>query len=137
MIQRIQTLWLLAASACGFVTVKVPFYIGSIGNAPAEELSPMTNNNMLLLVLTIAMALLALFDIFLYKNRDQQLKISIIALLMSLVNLILYFTQIRKYTTGGISLWCLFAFVIPVLLFLAARSIYKDEKMVKSLDRLR
>jgi len=75
--------------------------------------------------------------IFLYKNRRLQLRLTVVALFIAVINVLLYFTQLKKYTSGNISLTAIFALAIPLLLFLAARGIWKDEKLVKSLDRLR
>ncbi|GAC1439338.1 MAG: DUF4293 domain-containing protein [Sediminibacterium sp.] len=135
MIQRIQTLWLLLASCCGFASLKLPFYIGSIGNAPAEAFTAMTY--VLILVLTIAAAVVALVDIFLYQNRPLQLKIGVAGLGAGILVIVLYFLQIKKYDTGGIALSSVFSFAVPVFFLLAIRSIYKDHKLVKSIDRLR
>ena len=65
------------------------------------------------------------------------MRLTVAALFISAINVILYFTQLKKYTSGNIALTAVFALAIPLLLFLAARGIWKDEKLVKSLDRLR
>jgi hypothetical protein len=54
-----------------------------------------------------------------------------------LVLLVVYFLQIQKFETGTVALWCLFTIMIPIFLFFAARGIWKDQKLIKSLDRLR
>lgn len=135
MIQRIQTLWLLAASFCGFATLKLPFYIGSIGNAPAEPFTAMSN--ILILVLSIAAAIVALVDVFLYKNRSLQIKMGLAGLGLSILTLVLYFLYTKKFDTGGMALYAVFSFAAPVFFLLALRGIYKDDKLVKSIDRLR
>ena len=56
---------------------------------------------------------------------------------LSVINIILYFTELKKFVSGNVSLTALFAFAIPIFLVLAVNGIYKDEKLVKSLDRLR
>lgn len=135
MIQRIQTIWLIAAAACAFLTLKLPFYIGSIGATPAADLN--ATSNTLIMILTVAAAVLALLTVFLYKNRSLQLKLVFAGMIISIVNIVLYVLQVRKYDTGGIALFCVFTFAIPVFFILASRGIYKDEKLVKGLDRLR
>ncbi len=135
MIQRIQTIWLLLASACGFASLKFPFYIGSIGTAPAADLTAMSNT--LLMILTVAAAIVALVTIFLYNNRKLQIKIGAAGLSASLLAIVLYFVEIKNYASGGIALFCVFAFAVPVFYIMALRGIYKDEKLVKSSDRLR
>ena len=51
----------------------------------------------------------------------------------------LFFMQTKKFAPGqgNFSLSAIFALVIPILLIVAMRGIRKDEKLVKSLDRLR
>ncbi|NCT94018.1 MAG: DUF4293 domain-containing protein [Chitinophagaceae bacterium] len=135
MIQRIQTLWLLLASVCGFATLRLPFYVGSTGTNPAESFTAMSG--IFILILTIAAAIVALVDIFLYKNRPLQLKLGFAGLAASIVILVLYFMAIRQYDAGALTLYSVAAFAVPVFYVLAIRGIYKDEKLVKSLDRLR
>lgn len=135
MIQRVQSLWLLAASICGFATLKMPYYVGSIGTAPAEEFSAMSN--ILLLILTIAAAIVALVNIFLYNNRPLQLKIAFAGMGISLLNLVLYFVYTQKYDTGATALSAVFCYAVPVFFLMAIIGINKDEKLVKSVDRLR
>ncbi len=139
MIQRIQSLWLLAATACAALTFKFTFYSG---NKPGKDNMPAFENltassNMFLLILTAILVTSCLIIIFLYRERKKQLRFTVLAILLSIINLVLYFSQLKKFTDGNISLTAVLAFAIPVLLFFAARGIWKDEKLVKSLDRLR
>lgn len=135
MIQRIQSIWLLLAAACGFTTLVASFYIGSSGTLPVEHFTAKTNN--WLLIYTVIAATLSAVTIFLYKNRPLQIKLSLAALGISILNIAIYFISIKKYTSGGIALESVAAFAIPIFLLLAIRAIWKDEKLVKSTDRLR
>ncbi len=135
MIQRIQTVWLILASAFGFISLKTSFFIGSISTEPASHLNAMSN--MLLMIITIVAATVAFVSVFLFKNRPIQFKLVLSALALNLLILILYFAEMRKYTLGGLALWSVFVFAVPVLLIMAAVGIYKDDKLVKSVDRLR
>lgn len=135
MLQRIQTIWLLAASACGFISLKTAFFIGSIGTATASNLTAMSN--LLLMIITIVAATLSLVAIFLYKNRGLQLKMVMVAIGLSVLTLVLYFIELKNYTVGGLALGSVIVLVIPVFLVLSSVGIYKDEKLVKSIDRLR
>jgi hypothetical protein len=58
---------------------------------------------------------------------------------LSLLNLLLYFLATRDFipTDWSFNLTGIAALAIPVFLILAVRGIYKDEKLVKSADRLR
>jgi Domain of unknown function (DUF4293) len=136
MLQRIQTIWLLLASVCAFLTLKLPFYSGT--NAKAIASYPLNGaETILLLSITIALGLLSLFTLFLFKNRVLQLRLCILGIIIEAILLFLYFKQVQTFTVGTYSLTALLHGFIILFLLLAARSINKDEKMVKSSDRLR
>jgi drug/metabolite transporter (DMT)-like permease len=136
MIQRIQTLWLLLASICAFASVKLPFYYGSL-EVPGPTVTITPYDNFMLLVFVIATALMALVSIFLFSNRSLQIKMCVVGLVLSLANLMHYFLYMKNFKTGGLSLYSILSFLVPVFFILAIRSIYKDQKLLKSLDRLR
>ena len=140
MLQRIQTIWLLAASAAAFITLKLSFFSGNkyVDNVKTfEELNGMSN--VILMILTVALAVASLIIIFLYKDRKMQLKLTIAAFALSLLNLFIYYLQIKKFipAEGKISITAIVAIIIPALILLAARAIWKDEQLIKSVDRLR
>ena len=138
MIQRIQSVWLLLAAAAAFASLQFPFYNG-LTEAGKPLVYVTAQSNLLLLILTAGVGLASLIAIFLYKNRKMQSRIVLIALLVSVINLVLFFMQTQKFLPGqgNYNLTAIFAIVAPVLLILAMRGIKKDEKLVKSLDRLR
>jgi hypothetical protein len=136
MIQRIQTIWLLLASACAFLTLKFPFYfIGPHPDLPSDQFNATTN--MILLILTAILGTICLFTIFVFKQRKLQFWLTLFAFAISILNIFLYFNYNKNSQGGGLALTSVFGFIIPVLLILAARGIYKDQKLVKSMDRLR
>jgi len=136
MIQRIQTVWLLFASACAFLSMKFPFYfIGPHPDLPSDQFNATTN--MVLLILTSILGALCLFVIFTYKQRKLQLWLTILAIIISALNIFLYFSYKKNYTGGGLALTSVLVFAIPFFLLFAARGIYRDQKLVKSMDRLR
>jgi hypothetical protein len=139
MLQRFQSLWLLLAAIFAFFTFKLPFYSGSriIKAIRQPDVRLDAASQILILILTGTVILLCFIAIFLYKNRKRQLTITVINCILSVVLIVLYFLEIQKFDTGIISLSCLFTLAIPIFLFLAARGIWRDEKLVKSLDRLR
>ncbi len=136
MIQRIQTLWLLLASICAFASLKLPFYFGSL-EVPGPTITITPYDHFMLLVFVIATALMALISIFLFSNRSLQIKMCVVGLVLSLANLMHYFLYMKNFKTGGLSLYSALSFLVPVFFILAIRSIYKDQKLLKSLDRLR
>lgn len=90
-----------------------------------------------LVILGITITLAILINIFNFKKRRQQLLITVVLVLLSLLNIVLYWFAHTKYIDGTFSLSALLALAIPVFLILAARGISKDERLVKSTDRLR
>ena len=141
MIQRIQTIWLLVASALGFTSLQTSFYSGHrINDAIPKPVVFLTASyNPLLIVSTVTAAVIALITIFLYKDRKLQMKLTIAALVLSIITLGLYYWQIQSFVPAesSITLTAVVPVAIPVLLILAFRGIWKDEKLVKSVDRLR
>ena len=141
MLQRLQSLWLLLAALSGFSTLRLSVYSGILpqANTPVEPVySELTAvQHFWILLLTIAVSVCCLITIFLYRNRPLQIRISAIALILSLITLILYYYEAGKFEKGNITLTSLLAVAVPVLIGLAIRGIYKDEQLVKSSDRLR
>ncbi len=135
MLQRIQTIWLLIAAVCGFTSLKTSFYIGSIGTEPATNLTAMSN--IWLMILTIVTATITCVSIFMYNNRPLQIKLVLATITLSVIVCVLYFLETQKYAVGGFALTSILVMAVPVLQTLAAIGIYKDEKLVKSVDRLR
>jgi len=140
MIQRKQTLWLLFTTIAAFLTLKFPFYSGNI-------LDVITNNkvyklldarfNILITILSVAIGVIALITIFLYNDRKKQMLFSAINCLLSIVIIVLYYLQTKGFIDGAFSITALFTLVIPVFLIMAIIGIKKDEKLIKSVDRLR
>jgi hypothetical protein len=139
-IQRLQTLWLLFAAALAFTTLKLSFFSGNQLVNNVKQFQHFTAmGSILLMILTVAVAIAALIAIFLYKNRKQQLRISIVVFMISLINILLAYLQTKNFVAEEWSydISSVIYIAIPVLLALAIRGIYKDEKLVKSADRLR
>lgn len=141
MIQRIQSVWLLLAAILGFVFTQVPIFVGSLVGNVVKRFLP--TESLLLFAISVAVSLLAIACIFLYKNRPLQLKLSIIGILASVVIIAIEVWQISRFEAEnsllkGSYYWgSLLPIAIMVCFILAASAIRKDEKLVKSLDRLR
>jgi len=135
MIQRQQSLWLLLSTVSAFLSYKFPFYAGQLKEGQYEEMDGASN--FFLLILTAVSLLLSLLTIFLYKERKKQLKFAIGGAVLALIILIIYIWGISRYQQGILSIYCLFPLANLAGYILAARGIWKDEKLVKSLDKLR
>jgi hypothetical protein len=136
MIQRQQTLWLLLATICAFLSYQFPFYTGQKIITPTEHV-PLDGGSTFFLVITTAISfLLSLVTIFLFKDRKMQMNLCYIGIFMSVLILLFYFLEIKKLK-GDMALSSVFVFAIPISYIMALRGIRKDQKLVKSLDHLR
>ncbi len=139
MLQRVQSVWLFFAALGAFLSVRLSFYSGNI-DVPGKPRAFQHLNagfSIWILVSTIVVICLTLIAIFLYKTRKIQLRVTLAALLFSLLNIFLYYEQSKRFVEGNYDLTAMISLAVPVLLILAARGIGRDEKLVKSLNRLR
>jgi dipeptide/tripeptide permease len=141
MLQRMQSIWLLLAAVSAFLTIKFSFYSGNLETPgqPASFQYLTATFNIWILIVTIALVCVAAIDIFLYKNRKLQGRLAILGIILSLLNIFLYLKEIHRFIEhqGSHTISSIFVFLIPIFFFLAVRGIYRDQKLVKSLDRLR
>ncbi len=135
MIQRIQTIWLLLAATFSLLSLKFSFYSGVRENNVFSELNG--SSNFLLLIMSVAIALVALVTIFLFKNRKLQMQLSILGFLLQVIAVVIYVLQTQKFTEGNFTLTAVLTLLIPIFFILALMGIRKDEKLIKSMDRLR
>ena len=149
MIQRIQTLYLLAIVALGIALIWQPvvqlitpegtdlkvWELSALGGVPMQGLWG-------LLVTTILIPVLALIDIFLFKKRLLQARLNIFLAMLCLGYygvLAIYIWQ-AKLALGvewHILPWASFPLVCFVLTLMATRRILKDEALVRAADRIR
>jgi hypothetical protein len=136
MIQRVQTVWMIIAAIAIFLTLKFSFYSGTLLTDNSFH-SVIATDNFILMVLTCALGSALLINIFLFKHRTLQFRICIVAILMELLLLFLYYRQTKLYSNGTLDIWAIFHLVTIIALILAAVGIYKDEKLIKDSNRLR
>lgn len=138
MIQRIQSIWLLLAAIFAAVTFRFPFYTGErLVNNIASTVDLDATTNIWLSILTALVGAISFVNIFLFDNRKLQLKLCYLGIFITVILLVLYFLEMSHFTKGSVSLWCLFYFGILAFYILASRAIWKDQKLIKSMDRLR
>ena len=136
MIQRIQSVWFLLASTCAFLSLKMPFYIGTTKeHVPSYQLMGM--ENFYLMLLTIVIGTLAFVTIFLFKKRRIQIRLSVLGIMLELLLILFYYLKVRTYLDGAYALSALLQSCVIFFFFLALRGIGKDIKIVKHSDRLR
>lgn len=138
MIQRQQTLWLLLSAITSFLTFEFPFYSGEEMINNSKTYVELDGASTLPLLLATGLTILiALITIFIYKDRKNQVRMAIAGIILSLLILLLYFLEIKEFLNGHFALTSVFALITLIGFIMAARGIWKDQKLVKSLDKLR
>ena len=137
MIQRPQTLWLLLATAAALLSFMFPFVTGKELENSIDVVKVNAGSTFLLLLATGASLILSGAIIFLYKDRKLQMKLCLVGLALSIGIIILYIMQMNHLKKTTLALFCILPFAITIGYFMAFRNIRKDEKLVKSLDKLR
>jgi len=142
MIQRIQSVWLLLAAICGFLATKAPIFSGTLANNSAIDL--VAANSLLLFAVLVGIACLCCIAIFLFKNRPIQIRLCMVNIILAIGAIALEVKNVEDFKTGppaiakgAYQLGALLPILIIIFLIMAIRGIYKDQKLVKSLDRLR
>ena len=150
MIQRIQTLYLLAVVALGVALIWLPvvqfvtpqeaselqvWELSALGGAPLQGLWG-------LLLTTVLIPLLALVDIFLYKKRLLQARLNIFTIMLCIgyygvLAIYIWLAQMSLGVEWHILPWASFPLICLVLTLMATRRILKDEALVRAADRIR
>jgi hypothetical protein len=138
MLQRIQSVWLLLAAAFDAITFRFPFANGDwIFDKFLYPIELNAKTTIWFTILTVLNAILAFITIFLYGNRKLQLRLTFLGIFLSALLLTLYFLELKNFIGGNITIWVIFYFAIFICYIFAAQGILKDQKLIKSLDRLR
>jgi uncharacterized membrane protein len=138
MIQRQQTLWLLLATLAALLSFMFPFVVGDeMEKGMAVRRIIDAGSHFILLILTGASLVLSTVIIFLFKDRKMQMRLCLAGLLLSIIIIIVYISEMRKLTHTTLALASVLPFAIIAGYFMAFRNIRKDEKLIKTLDKLR
>jgi hypothetical protein len=155
MIQRIQSIYLLLAALCSGLLLAAPLYnietatatyqlfLGGLVQTNPKEIILASQPAML--AVGILLTLFPLVILFLYKKRQIQMRLSASAMMANTAMLLLlvgiankslvHITELHIKETYGVGL------ILPLLsivcLFLANKAIRKDDKLIRSADRLR
>lgn len=124
------------AALCAFLSIKLPFYIGTSAKAVASYQLTGTEN-LYLLFLTIAVGIVSLVAIFLYKDRKLQMRVCVAGILLEAALIILYYRESSTFTDGTYALTALLQAGIFFFLFFAIRGIRNDNRLIRESDRLR
>lgn len=140
MIQRQQTLWLLLATIAGVLTFMFPFATGEelvTKTAMKQTVEIIAGNDFFILILSIVSIGLSAVTIFMFKDRKMQMRLSLLGLLIAIILLVLYILDMRKLISSTPALWAVLPVAVIIAYYMAYKNIRKDEKLVKSLDKLR
>lgn len=145
MIQRKQTIWLLLASLVNLGLFFVSLYKAASVSELTDAAGYIHTTNRLTLMLNAGIITLVPFlAIFLFKDRKRQRTLAIFCIIacLSFISLMWMVAnnvnhQLAVSTQGSWQPGALLPFVAIVFLILAISGINKDEKLVKSMDRLR
>ena len=129
MLQRIQTIWILLA------------VLGALFlNLTAQDFD-ILGGNLVINISTVLLILSGLLSIFSFKNRKRQILLNNFSIFINalLLGFLIYWLQ---NLPGGISfpekgIEPVFSVIAIICLLLANVYIKKDERLVKSVDRLR
>ncbi len=152
MLQRPQTLYLLGVFFLSLLLITGPlarfslegseYFLRHSGlvNSTGDKLELATWP---LSVIFLGVTFLSFLNIFLYRHRVVQMRITIYLILIGLgmIGMVFYYLWVAKNMLDGASVLYQWRIVLPliiaILLYLAFRRIRRDELMVKAYDRIR
>ncbi len=156
MLQRIQTIHLLLVLGISILLIFVPigvfsgfeisFLFNSLGLHSQTGISNYPLNTIPLVSLLCFISILSALTIFIFKNRNLQIKLCVanILLQLSFVGLVYWYIKhiedLFKVVRFSLTMksWALFLPIFSIiLLIMAIRAIKKDDNLIKSADRLR
>jgi len=149
MIQRIQTLWFFLAATIAALIFFFPVieltssndvHVYEYASISIAGIDNLVQSGYIVAGLTGIIGLLSFVAIFLYKNRNLQMRISVFAslLVIFLVILLTYFSWSKiANPSATIGLSAILPIVIFIFLLMARRAVKKDDELVKSVDRIR
>lgn len=150
MIQRKQSIFLLLAATIQVIFATGKYFTFKVnaqdwfvsGSGIFSSINGKESGDMKTLILGLGVAALGLFSLFLFKNRKRQMKLTRIAGLLTIaeiVFLIVSYLDISDLAENGVNLEYP-VFILPIstiLFFLAVAAIKKDDELVRSVDRIR
>lgn len=152
MIQRIQSLYLLAVAALMATAIFTPLAYFAAGveeyklYAFSLQGAQESYSTIYMGVIVALAAIIPFVNIFLFKNRLLQIRLCAVELMLlvgsAIFMAIYYFLSNRmfshlEFSAHGFHIAIIFPLIALVLDYLALRAIFRDEMLVKSLDRIR
>lgn len=145
MIQRIQSIYLLLASACSFALFKLPFASVEATVSPSSIFENDTvfnlNDNIGLLIIYVISGLVSLAAIFLFGDRKKQILVAKAAVYANIVGILfasfVLFSDAGTGTSLSYGMGLIAVILSIILILLALKAISNDQKLVSESDRLR
>lgn len=165
MIQRIQTVLLLLVALCmalilaypiwfeqspdatkGIIVTALKMEVVDFGGTPldgSDDIIVESTGTWYIAAMAILASIIAIFSIFQFKNRLNQMKLGALNALIMSATLGVCFYKVYQFenlinpAAGNFSLGFFLSAVAMILNILSNRFIRKDEKLVKSVDRIR
>lgn len=156
MLQRVQTIWLFFATVSLFSLFLFPCVqvLGNLqGSAKSIKVSGIyeningqivqTQGFTLLTIVTVIVALLPFVAIFMYQNRKRQIVTCYVALILILAHSFWLVQMVKKaidplvLEMDNYGLGLILPSLSILLIILAIKGIRRDEKLIRSADRLR
>ena len=157
MIQRIQTLYLLLATVLTVVCMAscIGYYISEDGEMVGRLFNlwcrsyedghhTLNGSTWALFVILLIESTLSFLNIFLFKYRALQMRVCSFCMILLVGWYAAYgffawylLDVFQTEVSFRVAVWASLPCVSIILLYLAFRGIFKDEKLVRSLDRLR
>jgi hypothetical protein len=149
MIQRIQSVWFLLAALLSALLM-MDWYTGYVYKAdvPSGIGSVVSylrvTNHFPSLLLAVAMIILPLITIFFFKDRKRQRSLGLLSVLLAIAFIAVSLMRIENFKNtspmpkdGSYQAGMVIPAIVIVFLMFAISGIRKDDKLVKSMDRLR
>lgn len=155
MLQRIQSVWLFLSTVALLALFLFPYIqvLNADGTGKAVKISGVYENIngqvvqtapfTILTIVTVMIALLPFITIFFYKDRKRQIAMCYLSIVL-ILGYSFWLVQVAKQAVGEVTLTLQnygLGVILPSLailfVILALRGIRRDEKLIKSADRLR
>lgn len=142
MIQRIQSIWLFVAALLNALVFGVDLYRWeALSGGVIAPLPLRVGDHYPSLILVVTMTVLPIITIFMFKQRKRQMAMSAMSLVATGAFITMTLNRVGHLqvpqATGSYWIGSVLPLVADVFLILAILAIRKDDRLVKSMDRLR
>lgn len=145
MIQRKQSIWLLLAALCSAGVFLFPLYKGEIKSGDVlQGKALMVPEHFPFVLIAVVMSVLPLVTIFMFGDRKRQIRMSAMCMIANISFVSLMLTTVTRWQSatppllgGSYGIGSVLPVMSIILIVMAILGIRRDEKLVRSVDRLR